>query len=458
MVGHEKTLHFKLLTSVLALTLVFGLSAMPALAAPGDEDANRAATQSEETAASTEESTPAAPATSAPATPSEKTPQAPSGKSWTGGEQAADLSEEDADASKKESLNPAEKMGAILAAEGGRALDNATGNQTSSYDQITTADDPYSDIVGKINEPDFGTYTPGVSSGAKITIKKAFSPAPTIATTESNGTVEAADITVSFKLKAERMDKHGYVVCKDDKDHMLMVNDSGDVFDYHGYQMYWDANNNLVSKTGDGADAVYSDTDGDNEYRDPISKKDGKLATVNDGGYLYENPYYGYRYFFDENKTCIYIDDENYILDGYNGNRVSPEKKIWITTVDPKDFKRCAQSDLGLKPIIVCDRQVDMVVGAEMGARTITDLPYPARYYLEECTYPGCGYELLSVEPASSFVLDESNREFTVTFNNASTASGIPSSGAVNSYSFDYDGDLKAERITDFTSLLDSTN
>lgn len=456
MIGHENTMRAKLLTCALALTLVFGLSAVPALAAPGDDEAEQAAAQSEEVATSATKSTPAA--ESAPAASSEKTPQAPSGNSWTGGDQAANSSGDASGTSEKESLNPAEKVGAVFAAEGERAINNATGKQRSSYeDNSTPAEDPYSDIVGKVNEPDFGTYTPGVSTGAKLTIKKSFKPAPTIATTETNGKANAADITVSFKLKAERMDKHGYIVCKNSKGNMLMVNDAGAVFDYHGNQMYWDSNNNLVSKAGDGEDAVYSDTDGYSENRDPISKKNGELITVNEGGYLYED-YDNNRYFFDEDKTCIYIDEEDYILTKKYGDRVSPEKKIKITTVDPKSFKACDKGALGLEPIIVCDRQVDIVVGAEMGARTITGLPYPARYYLEERTYPGCGYEFTSVEPASPFVLDENNRELTVTFTNKSTDTGIPSSGAVNSYTFDDNGNMKADRIEDFTSSLDRTN
>ena len=451
MIGHENTMRAKLLTCVLALALVFGLSAVPA---PGDDEAEQATAQSEEVATSATKST-AAESTSAAS--SEKTPQAPSGNSWTGGDQAANSSDGASGTSEKESLNPAEKVGAVFAAEGERAINNATGKQRSSYeDNSTPAEDPYSDIVGKVNEPDFGTYTPGVSTGAKLTIKKSFKPAPTIATTETNGKANAADITVSFKLKAERMDTHGYVVCKNSKGNMLMVNDAGAVFDYHGNQMYWDSNNNLVSKAGDGEDAVYSDTDGYSEYRDPISKKNGELITVNEGGYLYED-YDNNRYFFDEGKTCIYVDGEDYILTEKYGERVSPEKKIRITTVDPQNFKACDKAALGLEPIIVCDRQVDIVVGAEMGARTITGLPYPARYYLEELTYPGCGYELVSVDTDSPFVLDEKNREFTVSFINKSTDTGIPSSGAVNSYTFDDEG-VEANRIKDFTSPLDQTN
>lgn len=87
MIKHEKSIRYKFLACLLAVTLVFGLSALPAFAVPDASSGEQPSAQSEKAAGEEktliENPTKEKPAIEKPA--SENTPKAPSDNSWTAG-------------------------------------------------------------------------------------------------------------------------------------------------------------------------------------------------------------------------------------------------------------------------------------------------------------------------------------------------------------------------------------
>ena len=438
MIKHEKSIRYKFLACLLAVTLVFGLSALPAFAVPDTSSGEQPSAQSEK--ASTEEKalienpTKEKPVIEKPA--SENTPKAPSDNSWTAGK-TDDEAAEDGSAEGSESSNPLETFGAVLQAEGELAFENTTGiGAQSDYDGgLTRSYNTYDEYTAKVKERDFGSYSPSISDGGKLTITKVFSPAPTIATTENDGKIDTPSIAVQFKLVGEQMDyRDRFVYQNKTKGYCLMLTKEGSVEDWNGNKMFLDTKEGLLSLDNEGN---YWDTDNrGGEYRGCIYQKDGKL--VNGGGYVYcdlyadEDDDFKYYYFNDEDEP-IYIDADGVLRGSVN------DWRVLLTYTDPTSFSPGTVANLGLEPI-TWTIPVSVEVGADVASRTIDNLPFPARYTISEVVYPGCGYNEGQPDISATFEFDHFyafDNVYTITFTNTGTEDGVPSSGITNTYKYD---------------------
>lgn len=233
MIKHEKSIRYKFLACLLAVTLVFGLSALPAFAVPDASSGEQPSAQSEkettEDAVVVEHPTQQKPVIEKPA--SENTPKAPSNNSWTAGTTGTEVAE-NGTAEGSGFSNPLETFGAVLQAEGELAVENAAGIKAQSYDEgdLDSPYNTYDEYTAKVKKRDFGSYSPSTWDDGKLTITKVFSPAPTIATTETDGKINTPSIAVQFKLVGEQMDYRDRFVYKNEsKNYCLMLTKDGSV-------------------------------------------------------------------------------------------------------------------------------------------------------------------------------------------------------------------------------------
>lgn len=439
MIKYEKSIRYKFLACLLAVTLVFGLSVLPAFAVPDASSGEQPSAQSEkettEDAVVVEHPTQQKPVVEKPA--SENTPKAPSDNSWTAGTTGTEVAE-NGTAEGAGSSNPLETFGAVLQAEGELAVENAAGIKAQSYDEgdFDRSYNTYDKYKAKVKERDFGSYSPSISNGGKLTITKAFSPAPTIATTETDGKIDTPSIAVQFKLVGEQMDyRDRFVYQNKTKGYCLMVTKKESVEDWNGHKMYLDANGGLLALDEEGN---YWDTDNKGgESRGCIYKKDGKLVSVNGGGYVYcdlyaEDDDFKYYYFNDDNEA-VYIDADGVLSGSIN------DWRVLFTYTDPTSFSVGTVANLGLEPI-TWTIPVSVEVGADVATRTIDGLPIPARYTISEVVYPGCGYSEGRPDISATFEFDHFytfDNVYTITFTNTGTEDGVPSSGITNAYKYD---------------------
>lgn len=440
MIKHEKSIRYKFLACLLAVTLVFGLSALPAFAVPDASSGEQPSAQSEK-AAGEEKTLIENPTKEKPAiekTASENTPKAPSDNSWTAG-MTGDGATEDGSAKESGSSSPLETFGAVLQAEGELAFENTTGiGVQSDYDSdLDRSYNTYDKYTAKVKKRDFGSYSPSTWDDGKLTINKAFSPAPTIATTETDGKIDTPSIAVQFKLVGEQMDYRDRFVYKNEsKGYCLMLTKEGSIEDWNGHTMYLDANRGLLALDEEGN---YWDTDNKGgESRGCIYKKDGKLVSVNGGGYVYcdlyaeEDDAFKY-YYFNDDDEAVYIDADGVLSGSIN------DWRVLFTYTDPTSFTAGTVANLGLEPI-TWTIPVSVEVGADVATRTIDGLPIPARYTISEVVYPGCGYSEGRPDLSTTFELDDfygSDNAYTITFTNTGTDDGVPSSGITNAYKYD---------------------
>lgn len=163
MIKHEKSIRYKFLACLLAVTLVFGLSALPAFAVPDASSGEQPSAQSEkettEDAVVVEHPTQQKPVIEKPA--SENTPKAPSNNSWTAGTTGTEVAE-NGTAEGSGSSNPLETFGAVLQAEGELAVENAAGIKAQSYDEgdLDSPYNTYDEYTAKVKKRDFGSYSP----------------------------------------------------------------------------------------------------------------------------------------------------------------------------------------------------------------------------------------------------------------------------------------------------------
>lgn len=439
MIKHEKSIRYKFLACLLAVTLVFGLSALPAFAVPDASPGEQPSAQSEkettEDAVVVEHPTQQKPVVEKPA--SENTPKAPSDNSWTAGTTGTEVAE-NGTAEGSGSSNPLETFGAVLQAEGELAVENAAGIKAQSYDEddLDSPYNTYDEYTAKVKKRDFGSYSPSTWDGGKLTITKVFSPAPTIATTETDGKINTPSIAVQFKLVGEQMDYRDRFVYKNEsKGYCLMVTKKGSVEDWNGHTMYLDANGGLLALDEEGN---YWDTDNKGgESRGCIYKKDGKLVSVNGGGYVYcdlyaeEDDAFKY-YYFNDDDEAIYIDADGVLSGSIN------DWRVLFTYTDPTSFTVGTVDNLGLEPI-TWTIPVSVEVGADVATRTIDGLPIPARYTISEVVYPGCGYSEGRPDLSATFELDDfydSDNVYKIAFTNTGTDDGVPSSGITNAYDY----------------------
>ncbi len=205
---HQVNIRSKLFSCIIALSLVFGISAMPAFATPDSNASEGVSAQ-----ADGEQDTQSEPKVLTPA----KTQAVSSGtedSDW-GADAKKKAAQDDAEQSE---LSGIEKAGAVLGAEGELIGTQATGNKIAAQEEMEEKSDPKdiakSEIRAAILASYFGTYDePG---DAPLTIIKMF-PNTSDATflTKQGGDDDTAPYTVEYEIKGAYLDEDGCPIYKD---------------------------------------------------------------------------------------------------------------------------------------------------------------------------------------------------------------------------------------------------
>lgn len=187
----------KLFTCFIAVVLAFGLTAMPALAAPEGESSESTITivAVDNTSEDAESASSNAPAKEPVATqdPAQQ-PAKDEASSATDAKKDSSSTAQDAsgsDAPEKEELNAAEKAAAVLQGETRLAVANSTGISAQSYDSY--GDDTVDDIFDQINNMS-SSYT------YDIRLDK-FMTGPLYTTKNEDGSAKPASYTVMFEIE-----------------------------------------------------------------------------------------------------------------------------------------------------------------------------------------------------------------------------------------------------------------
>lgn len=187
----------KLFTCFIAVVLAFGLTAMPALAAPEGESSESTITivAVDNTSEDAESASSNAPAKEPVATqdPAQQ-PAKDETSSATDAKKDSSSTAQDAsgsDAPEKEELNAAEKAAAVLQGETRLAVANSTGIFAQSYDSY--GDDTVDDIFDQINNMS-SSYT------YDIRLDK-FMTGPLYTTKNEDGSAKPASYTVMFEIE-----------------------------------------------------------------------------------------------------------------------------------------------------------------------------------------------------------------------------------------------------------------
>lgn len=317
---HQVNIRSKLFSCIIALSLVFGISAMPAFATPDSNASEGVSAQ-----ADGEQDTQSEPKVLTPA----KTQAVSSGtedSDW-GADAKKKAAQDDAEQSE---LSGIEKAGAVLGAEGELIGTQATGNKIAAQEEMEEKSDPKdiakSEIRAAILASYFGTYDePG---DAPLTIIKMF-PNTSDATflTKQGGDDDTAPYTVEYEIKGAYLDEDGCPIYKD-KSNKWFCADPADVDsdnvantkvkDLKHRALYYTEDSNpdengdtkkLFSKDDKG---IY-DTDSDADPRKSLRLYPGKnvkdeqvLIAVNDDGNSYGYVYNG------ENNSVFYTGIDEY--------------------------------------------------------------------------------------------------------------------------------------------------
>lgn len=187
----------KLFTCFIAVVLAFGLTAMPALAAPEGESSESTITivAVDNTSEDAESGSSNAPAKEPVAAqdPAQQ-PAKDEASSTTDAKKDSSSTAQDAsgsDAPEKEELNAAEKAAAVLQGETRLAVANSTGISAQSYDSY--GDDTVDDIFDQINNMS-SSYT------YDIRLDK-FMTGPLYTTKNEDGSAKPASYTVMFEIE-----------------------------------------------------------------------------------------------------------------------------------------------------------------------------------------------------------------------------------------------------------------
>lgn len=458
--GQRSTLKHKLLNCIFALSLIVGLSAVPALSAQGAEE-DELTTQTETSATET--------------APEASQPAASAGSSQAVAKQPSQSSSE------TETLNPVEKFGTVLEGESEAALKNATG--IAPQQEQTTEEEATEGEEAQLSEEEQkavakknikrsiistasydSSYSPiELRSDCKITIEKTLTADSTIFTTkDKDGQLNAGGYTVPFKVVGERLDDQGRSVCEDADGVWFYVTKNGQVQNEEGFDVYRDGEGKLFYQTGarifqdDNSDIYVAN---DSEEAPALLKVDGSgYLTLFDecdeyGNVIEEQKYVGYEDEATGEKIRVGTDDagDYFILD--NDDNLTEEK----VTIVEKPLSAYPAS--GLKPVIVYDNIVGIVMTTQYGARTLENLPFPARYTVTEMTYDEDGYVKYKDPDANTVELVGETKEHKFSFMNKSDDGHTPNSGIVNSYEFsDENGDLSVKQILDFLLPGDSAS
>ena len=205
---HQANIRYKLFSCIIALSLVFGISAMPAFATPDSNASEGISAQ-----ADGEQDTQSEVKTLTPA----KTQAVSSGtedSDW-GADAKKKAAQGDAEQSE---LSGIEKIGAVVGAEGELIGTQATGNKIAAQEESDETNDPKemqkSAIRAAILASYFGTYDdPG---DAPLTIVKMFPSTDTEFLTKQGADSNTAAYTVEYEIKGAYLDEEGWPIYKDE--------------------------------------------------------------------------------------------------------------------------------------------------------------------------------------------------------------------------------------------------
>lgn len=334
---HQVNMKYRVFSCIIALSLVFGISAMPAFAAPDSNTSEEISAQ-----ADGEQDTQSEVKTLVPA----KTQAVSSGTEDSDWGADAKKKAEQGDAEQSE-LSGIEKVGAVVGAESELIGTQATGSKIAAQEESDETNDPKeikkSEIRAAIFASYFGTYdNPG---DAPLTIVKMFPSTDTEFLTKQDADSDTAAYTVEYEIKGAYLDEAGWPIYKDksnkwfcadpadvDSDNVAntKVNDLKHRALYYTEESNSDTNSNtkkLFSKDDKG---IY-DTDNDTDSRKSLRLYPGK--SVNDQQVLIavnDNKSYGYVY-NGENAKVFYTGKDQY--DGERNVNISI-KKIKCETND----------------------------------------------------------------------------------------------------------------------------
>lgn len=316
---HQVNMKYRVFSCIIALSLVFGISAMPAFAAPDSNTSEEISAQ-----ADGEQNTQSEVKTLVPA----KTQAVSSGTEDSDWGADAKKKAEQADAEQSE-LSGIEKVGAVVGAESELIGTQATGNKIAVQEESDEINEPKdiakSKIRAAILASYFGSYSdPG---DAPLTIVKTFPSTDTDFLTKQGADSDTAPYTVEYEIKGAYLDEAGWPIYKDksnkwfcadpdnvDSDNVenTKVNDLKHRALYYTEESNSDANNDtkkLFSKDDKG---IY-DTDSDANSRKSLRLYPGKsvndqqvLIAVNDNDNSYGYVYNG------ENNKVFYTGKDQY--------------------------------------------------------------------------------------------------------------------------------------------------
>ncbi len=481
MIKHEKSIRYKFLACLLAVTLVFGLSALPAFAVPDDASEGDLAAQTEEAS----NAAPEKPTTSQPAVNQEPA----SGSKQKPLEKDEDAVKNDA-AKSTDVLSPGEKLGAVLEGEGERALENATGDAISAASDDSEAEDEELDEKGKARQAlkksiiSTASYDSSYSDipldyDCSLTIKKQMTADSTIYTTENKeGEInQDAAYTAVYKIRGEQLDDKGRAVYLDNEGYLYYVantNDGLEVQDKAGNALYTNDSGTIFFKDSEGS---FFDSNM-NSTSEKLYSVEGKIYRLTDEEY---NGYPSY-IFVDQEEGNLYCHSDTYgwavikvqdnaaYIQDENGVNLKDDEGNDITfNLELVTLNKFVLDSSTMHPKVVFSSQVGVNVGTDVAGRTIDNLPFPARYIVEELSYGECGYTCVKVSctyPNVSTIsgnvitinlFDDNNKKPEVTFTNKSTGTDTPNSGVVNGYVYDKNnGSLSMDEISKWQEDLES--
>ena len=334
---HQVNMKYRVFSCIIALSLVFGITAMPAFAAPDSNTSEEISAQ-----ADGEQGTQSEVKTLVPA----KTQAVSSGTEDSDWGADAKKKAEQSDAGQSE-LSGIEKVGAVVGAESELIGTQATGSKIAAQEESNEINEPKdiakSEIRAAIFASYFGTYdNPG---DAPLTIVKMFPSTDTEFLTKQGADSDTAAYTVEYEIKGAYLDEAGWPIYKDKSNKWFCANptdvDSENVAntkvnDLKHRALYY-AEESKVDESDDTKklfsmdDKGIYDTDSDTSSRKSLRLYPGK--SVNDQQVLIavnDDKSYGYVY-NGENTKVFYTGKDQY--DGERNVNISI-KKIKCETND----------------------------------------------------------------------------------------------------------------------------
>jgi hypothetical protein len=465
---------FKVLSCVFALSLVFGLSAVPALAVQGDEssaDTLSAQAGGAEDQGSTVDGT--QPTSSGSSSTTNKS------ASWNeAGSTSSKTSEETQTTTEKKTdvLNPVEKFGAVLEGERQAAVENATGIVSQEYDELDLEgieDEEQAQkaeaallITQSLNEhkSQFDTYAPTPPSvGASVKIIKDFSG--TISTMEG---VELPSYTAVFAIQGQLCDRDGNPAFTDPQGHYYYYED-GMYFSLNeeASERFYVSGSSVVDWEDN---VIYEDPEG-NAYRvqnGVVHDYWGQVVCADlnspDGAVVYCKSVDGTIYPVTEDaEGVLFVNDEPINLDE-NDNMIDREEVL--ASLSRMVIAPVVVDVSSFEPAIVYpsnyskDHQWEYVginIASATAAAEIEYLPYPVLYTVKEITYDESGHICSSESVQSKLLRDSGMSPLVFEFSDTDSGATTPNEGIVNRYILNGDS-LSASKISIKEQLSNAEN